>query len=218
MRRSTLTVEQAKALVRYDLGAVDAADAEFVTFEPGEVLLREGMPMESLLLVTRGTAKVCVAADSGRDLALCRYVSEGILGDVELMTDSLTATTTVIAMTPFDCVALPYRKYARILRQDVAFLNRVGRELALKLTRSSQSYALSALHAGEERLCGYILQTASRSVFRETLTEVSAALGLSYRHLLRLLKKLCQEGTLEKAEGGYRIRDANALRVKARQE
>ncbi len=51
----------------------------------------------------------------------------------------------------------------------------------------------------------YILQNSHRSLFRDTLTDVSCSVGMSYRHMFRLLGQLCEEGILEKRESGYCI-------------
>jgi len=67
------------------------------------------------------------------------------------------------------------------------------------------------LQSLETRLSAYIMQTASDGEFRETLTEVALMLGCSYRHLLRSLNKLCQQGVLSKEESGYHVVNSTRL-------
>lgn len=99
-------------LAGYFITEIDLSDAAVLRFLPGEMILCEGMPMEYLLLVISGKAKVCSTSANGKDLLLCYYISEGIIGDVELMTNNHIASTTVSAITEFLCIGLPYVKYA----------------------------------------------------------------------------------------------------------
>lgn len=208
MEKSSLGPEHVTKLTAY---GISPDHAFCVTYRSGETILKEGMPIEHLLVVIDGTAKVCASAANGRDLLLCYYVSDGILGDVELMTGVYEATTTIIAITGFQCIALPLRMYSSDLKDNTAFLNYAGKELALKLLHSSHNYICTALHSGEERLCAYILQASHSRVFSETLTDVACLIGISYRHLFRILNQLCDNGVLEKAANGYRIVDEDGL-------
>jgi len=121
------------------------------------------------------------------------------------------AAATINAVTEFLCVGLPYAKYADVLKGSLSFVNRVGRELALKLLRSSANGAVTALHSGEERLCAYLSAAAQDGLFSETLTDAARSIGISYRHMLRILNRLRTEGVLEKEAGGYRIADRGEL-------
>lgn len=174
-------------------------------FQPGEMVLREGMPITWLALIVSGKAKVCAASPNGKNLVLCYYVSDGVIGDIEFMAGLETATANLIAVTDFECIAIPCREHAKDLRTNVTFLNKLGNELSRKLVRSSNNFVSAALYSGEERLCSYILQTSHNNIFNDVLTEVSGSIGMSYRHIFRLLSSLCEEGVLEKRESGYHI-------------
>lgn len=202
MLKSPLKREHLDKLSEYDIFP-DHAICQY--YQPGETILREGASMEQLLIVMTGTAKICATASNGRDLVLCYYLSEGLVGDIELMTDDYEAATTIIAITDFECIALPYRIYAAGLKSNLTFLNKMGRMLSVKLLQSSKSFVSTALHSGEERLCSYILQASHNDVFSESLTDVAGLIGISYRHLFRILNQLCNKGVLVKTSSGYRI-------------
>ena len=205
MQKDPLRKEHLNKLAEYGIGNMAMDACVCLKYEAGETVLQEGMPIPYLLIVAAGKAKVCSVAKNGRDLVLCYYVSEGILGDIELMMGTCVSTTGVIAVTDFECIGLPFQKYAADLKNDLAFLNRLGQELSAKLLRSSKNYVSAALYSGEERLCAYILQTSHHGVFRDALTDVSRSTGMSYRHLFRLLNRLCVDGLLEKRNDGYLI-------------
>lgn len=211
MQKEPLEEEHIRRLASYFITDMDLRDSVVLRFRPGETILREGMPMKYLLFVISGKAKVCSATANGKDLLLCYYISEGIIGDIELMTDMHIASTTVNAITEFLCIGLPYTEYSDALKANLSFVNRVGRELSIKLLRNSKNSVITALHSGEERLCAYILLTAQESVFSETLTDAARSIGVSYRHMLRILSRLCSEGIMLKEIDGYRIVDRTEL-------
>ena len=130
MRREPLNAAHAQRLARCGIVGLDHGGARLVRFSPGETLLREGMPIEELLIIVSGRAKVSAAAANGRDLLLCYYVSDGILGDVELLTGARDAVTTVRAITEFVCIGLPYAAYADTLLSQLPFVRHVARGLA----------------------------------------------------------------------------------------
>lgn len=127
------------------------------------------------------------------------------------MTRQLNATCSVKAVTDFECIAVSYQNCLAELKTNLVLLNKLGTELAEKLTTSSDNFTSTALCTGEQRLCAYILQNSHRGLFRDTLTDVSCSVGMSYRHMFRLLGQLCEEGILEKRESGYYIKNQEEL-------
>lgn len=83
--------------------------------------------------------------------------------------------------------------------------------MAVKLLRNSKNSVITALHSCEERLCAYILLTEREGFFLENLTDVARSIGASYRHMLRMLSRLCSEGILRKERDVYRIIDREEL-------
>jgi CRP/FNR family transcriptional regulator, putaive post-exponential-phase nitrogen-starvation regulator len=196
-----------------DCGLDPAAlrDLTLLRFAPGEFIVREGVPIAYLLFVVSGRAKACLTSAGGGDLILCYYVSEGILGDAELMLDSRPAISTTIAVTEFTCVGVPLTQNAETLKSNLAFVNRVGAELSRKLVRSSHSYLSDALHTARQRLCRYLLDAAQGDAVPGPMTDAAAAIGISYRHLMRLLRQLCDEGILSRTRRNCRILRRDAL-------
>ncbi len=211
MQSSRLKKEHIKKLEEYGISNMNLNAGLCQRYKPGEAIYHEGMPISSLLIVVKGRAKVCTTAKNGKDLVLCYYISDGIMGDIEMMTNATTAASSVMAITEFECIALPYKNYAPDLKNNLAFLNKLGRELSNKLLISSKNYVFTALHSGEERLCSYILESSHHNVFRDVLTDVSSSTGMSYRHMFRLLNQLCADKILDKKDNGYLIIDREEL-------
>ncbi len=215
MQKQKLPAAYAAPLAEYGLSGVDLSGASLILYEPGEWFFREGRQIESLCVILSGKAKVCVGAADGRSLLLCYYVSEGIVGDVELMTGKREAISSMQAVTPLTCAAFPLALYAQVLRAHLPFVLRVGAGLAEKLEARVKSSAEIILRPFEARLCAYLLQSAQGGMFSERLTDVSEQLGVSYRHLLRMLRQLVEAGVLEKRRGGYAVADERALQERA---
>ena len=211
MKSSQLKKEHFNKLEGYGISNMILDAGLCLKFEAGEIILHEGMAILYLLIAVKGKAKVCTIAKNGKDLALCYYISHGLIGDIELMTNTSIASSSVIAMTDFECIALPYKNYAADLKNNLTFLNRLGSELSVKLIRSSKDYVSTALCSGEERLCSYILESSNNDVFNEVLADVSSSIGMSYRHMFRLLNQLCMDRVLDKKDYGYLIIDRHEL-------
>lgn len=211
MKRLPLKKEHTACLAEYGLQNMPLSACCCLRFAAGEEVLREGQPIGWLSIIVDGNAKVCRTAPNGKSLILCYNISRGMIGEIELMTRQMNATCSVKAVTDFECVAVTYQNCLAELKTNLVFLNKLGTELAEKLTASSDSFTSIALCTGEQRLCAYLIQNSHRGLFRDTLTDVSCSVGMSYRHMFRLLGQLCKEGILEKRESGYFILDQGEL-------
>ena len=205
------------ALEQCGLSEGDLNGCRAMCYAPAEAVLQQGLPMHALYLVTAGTAVVQVQMGSGKILTLCKHGSGDILGDVEFMTERTAATTTVLAEACLRCVEIPLPENKSALKANAPFLNQVGRTLAEKLLHRGNAQTVTALAPAEARLCSYILQTAQNGIFREPLAETARMLGISYRHIFRLLHALCTGGLLEHRTNGYCILQPELLALRAEQ-
>lgn len=206
------TTEETNATLKeygLDLGSIQ--DCALCRFSSGEVLLNQGIPVEHLFIVLQGKVKVCMLAANGKVLTLCYYITSGILGDVELVQSDKCASATSIAVVPSNCIRIPLNLNQGYLMNNITFMNRVARGLSTKLLNSSNAHLTSALYSGEERLCSYILMSEHNGMFTEILSDVSKSIGISYRHLFRMLNSMCQSGVLEKRESGFMVLDRQYL-------
>jgi len=215
MQNHPLTPADAALLSGYGLAPADYPSAIRRTYGQNEYLSREGEPLRHLYILTSGKLKVLMNLSDGKQLLLAYFMSRGIIGDIELMCDVRANQATLQAVTPLSCIAIPLKEYREKLRANLAFINHIGKELAEKLQQRAINGAITTLQPLETRLCAYILQTEIENRFEETLTEVAAMVGGSYRHLLRCLEKLCADGVLQKQEKSYRIANRQLLQAKS---
>lgn len=211
MERLPFQTEYLSWLAKYGLQDVPRADCCRLRFEPGECIIREGDPLLWLGIVIRGRSKVCRTAANGKNLILCFYVSDGTIGEIELLAGKEYATATMLAISTFECVAVDYRFCLKELGTNAVFLRQLGNEMAQKMIRNDDNLLSCALCTGEQRLCSYILQNSNRGMFMDVLTDTSCSIGVSYRHLLRMLNQLCADHVLEKQKSGFYVLDYDAL-------
>ena len=180
-------------------------------FSSGETIFAQGVEYKYIMIVVSGKAKVCTSAPSGKDLVLAYYLSSGLIGDVELMSDTTYATASVITLSAFECIIVPFQDNQDSMFQNLTFMTTLAKGLSENLISSSYNYTSNALYSGEQRLCTYILQGAYKNYFFDNLTDVAATIGISYRHLLRLLNKLCDDAILKREKRRFQILDKEQL-------
>ena len=214
MQKQKLPAQYYPVLAEYGLGWLDPSSAVLIRYDRCEWMLLAEQEINYLYIMLSGKAKVCMSDESGRTLLVCYYVSEGIMGDIELMMGRREAISSVQAVTPVVCICLPLQTYSEAMLSHLPFVLRVAKGLSVKLHASVASTTEIILRPFEARLCAYVLQSAQGGVFSERLIDVAEQLGVSYRHLLRALKSLCEEGILEKRKDGYHVIKEKALQEK----
>lgn len=219
MRNKPLTQVHIAKLTEYGLDNAFLKACRHLHFEAGETVIREGATVTYCAIVLCGRAKVCRTSLNGRNLVLCYYISEGLIGEVELMSGIHQASASVIAITDFECLMIPYDTNSVQLKENTTFMSWMSSQIAHKLINSTDNLVAAALCSGEERLCAYILKASHHALLSDVLADISCSIGISYRHMFRILNRLCEERILEKRANGYYIlkpeelarRAANAL-------
>ena len=212
MQKKALTVKQEQILTEWNLAKDNLRGCEVWQFEQREVTITQGALLDRLLFVIVGKAKVCTLADNGKNLVLAYYISDGIIGDMEFAMRKDEAATTMVALSDFQCIAVPILPNEVYLRQNSHFINTMAKGLAEKLQLSSENFLSAAFYPGKQRLCDYILQSAYKNFFTDNLTDVAATIGMSYRHMFRLLNDLITSNVLKKIGNSYEIIQPDQLR------
>lgn len=187
------------------------------TFPFGKKLMKQADLCENLFIVLNGKAKVGKASSNGKDLILCFYISEGLMGDMELFSKTHEVYSSVTVVDELTCIQIPLKENEGYLMHNLEFVRTAAFELSKKLHASAENVIESTLYTAEVRLCRYILDAEERGTFRDIMKDVASSVGVSYRHLYRMMAKLCDEGVLEKKESGYKILDYSSLKAKGRE-
>ncbi|HEX3021200.1 MAG TPA: cyclic nucleotide-binding domain-containing protein, partial [Lachnospiraceae bacterium] len=185
-------------------------ELELVRFQQGEYLCRVGDDREYFSILVDGRAKVFTTVASGKTLLYSFYQDFGYIGDVELMMNK-PFVAYIECLTQTYCIRISLKKYEGKLLEDTKFMRSVSQQLADKLDHISSNSCSNLLIPLENRLAGYIITVTTEDIFTENLTHLADHLGVSYRHLLRIMRLFCDKGYLGKSSNGYRILDLEML-------
>lgn len=206
-------IEKAK---RFGYTALEKYDPLIHVYEPGEFVCQESKTVTHLLLVLQGNAKVLNSLENGKQLLCCFYEPGSFMGDIELLMEEFDAVSSVQAITTFICLAIPITQNKKTIYEDLKFMQQISKGVAGKFKRTTKNFTHIILYPLEVRLCSYIDTCVKDDLFSEKLTEVSEVLGTSYRHLLRSLNSLIEDGILQKEKQGYRIINRKELSARSK--
>lgn len=211
----TLTESDRNVMRQYGLAPEKLNGCLICIYSFGEKIVSEGEASGRLFIVTQGKAKVGVTAPNGKDLILCFYFSDGLMGELEMFLGAESDAASVTAAGILRCISIPIASNYEYLDSNLAFTKIAASELAKKLRCSANSVVESTLYPADIRLCRYILAASDGGYFRDIMTDVAYSVGTSYRHLYRVMGTLCEEGILEKTDAGYKIIDGEGLERRA---
>lgn len=208
MREIGFPAEGEELLRRYGIKKEQVSP---VQFNKGESVLEQGFPVRALYFIVSGSARIQTYSADGKMLSFGTAGSGSALGDMELLMGLENSCNTVMALTKLVCLALPYTSAARLAKTNPALSYQLGHNAALLWWYRNNNYVSAFTMDAQTRLCAYLLENAPDGVIRIPLTEINFAVSTSYRHLLRLIRGLVEEGILAKEGRNYRILDAAEL-------
>jgi CRP-like cAMP-binding protein len=192
----------------------DLRDAlHLMQFEPGQFIIREGDPVENLVFLVEGKAKVFKLMENGTSLLIRFFHPLEILGDVELFAYDRWLND-VQALTETVCLGLSMESVKRAIDRNGPFLRYLCGSLARKLAGFNATSAINLRYPVENRLASYLLALGERGrdegrlaaeYGTEDMGELADIIGASYRQLSRVIAKLKAEGILEEGRGRVRV-------------
>lgn len=204
-KRSQLSEVHYQIIRKYGLEPEKLKNCIVCSYDFGDLVVKEDREIDYLFLIIEGRAKVGVAAPNGKNLIICFYISDGLIGEVEYYSNTNIGCTTVTALGKLDCVAIPAAENRSYLNNNLEFSRIAATALADKLARQTINVVENTLYSAKTRLCRYILDVSVNNYFRDIMMDVAYSVGVSYRHLYRMMSQLCDEGIIEKDVVGYHI-------------
>ena len=201
-------------LKRYNLEHIfDPCDMDHIfiaEFDRGEYVTRAGVQPAYLFIFLTGRAKVLPLSKDGKQ-ALLDYLNPGeVCGDLELLMNLSEIKKSYYDVKMFQsgkCIAIPIRYVQQVLTSRAQFLLYICTKTMEKLDVSSRGLSKSLVYDAKSRTLGYIdeRRAANNDVITFKPTEVALKLGISYRHMCRILDELVAEGYVEKTPGGLKV-------------
>lgn len=182
-----------------------------IRWSKGEYIVHEEDCLNRIYIVTRGRLQVFRSLSNGKTFIYQIYRPGDVVGDIEFFLQRPAAAS---VLSTEESYTLSYamediRRNEKLHRQSLELL---GRSLAHKLFESSHYSADASSFGAKTRLAAYFLSHRDPGDQAASLRELAPFLGISYRHLGRLIKIFTQKGLVEKHRGrGFRLVDPEAL-------
>ncbi|HGH7176329.1 TPA: Crp/Fnr family transcriptional regulator [Bacillus wiedmannii] len=193
---------------------IDTAYFQVNHFDKGKFICNIDDAMDRLYFVVKGKVKVYTITPEGKKLIL-RFINPlAVVGDIELIQNS-KAHNVVEACSEVIAISISHAVIRNKLLHDPIFMNFLLENIANTLKISTRFTALNLLYPVEVRVASYLLSISTDSygnMYKEDLdvTSVSSIadfIGVSYRHVIRVLQKFYKEKLIEKKNGVIVIKD-----------
>lgn len=202
---------------------LDDYKAYFRVFRAGkrEQIFGKAKERQEIYILLSGRVKVYTILRNGRQLLLDYYDDMDLFGEYILseLPDYSNTHFYTETITEVMGVALYVTPVKEMLMNDVKFLRFYLRCLQLRFWQLGSAQPMNVLNSSGQNVAGYIwsklsLQKDYRNrpfYFKENLREVSEIMGISYRHLHRVLHKMVEQGILKRTGRGYLVTDVDGL-------
>ena len=108
--------------------------AKAVTYQPGNILFREGSQADTCFLLEEGTVEISKNLTKGKRLNLGLTQAGEYLGEIAMLSGQ-PRSATATARTEVQAVAFQRNQFVRLLRQQNPFATRLSLELCSLLSR-----------------------------------------------------------------------------------
>ncbi|MDI6676885.1 Crp/Fnr family transcriptional regulator [Bacillus wiedmannii] len=193
---------------------IDTSYFQVNHFDKGKFICNIDDAMDRLYFVVKGKVKVYTITPEGKKLIL-RFINPlAVVGDIELIQNS-KAHNVVEACSDVIAISISHAVIRNKLLHDPIFMNFLLENIANTLKISTRFTALNLLYPVEVRVASYLLSISTDSngnMYKKDLDATSISsiadfIGVSYRHVIRVLQKFYKEKLIEKRNGVIVIKD-----------
>jgi len=152
----------------------------------------------------KGEMQAHVLSENGKQM-LVRHCDDFIfIGDMELL-QCVKNFRVIETVTACVFLSIDFNRYRDVLLSDRKFLLYLCRGLADKLNVFEEVQFRNRSVSAKEKVIAYILEKSKNGIFKEKITKMCDRVGVSYRHIYRIIDELMEEGLLERTNEGYHI-------------
>ncbi|WP_025701440.1 Crp/Fnr family transcriptional regulator [Paenibacillus forsythiae] len=193
-------------------------------FDQGELICSQGELPQFLYVLVKGKIKVYTTSAEGKILIISFKTPIEVIGEIEYI-QQIPLINTVEAVSPVYMIGVPYRMLEKYGADYPPLLNFLLGIITRKFYVKSNYLSFNLMHPVEVRLASYLLSVSYDDSGSEIpgqlnsfrLTDVANFIGTSYRHLNRIIQKLCEEGLIERRKGFILVKDKEGLSALANQ-
>ncbi|WP_454189849.1 Crp/Fnr family transcriptional regulator [Paenibacillus sp. Marseille-Q7038] len=201
----------------------DLNKIQLCSFAKGENMISAGEPLKEMLFLVEGKVKIYTMTSEDKRLIIRFQKTPAILGDIEFANEE-AAMNSVAASTECTALRISYKNLKEIIGDNPSFLLLLLKSIAQKFRTKTNFTTFLVLYPVEVRFASYLLSISTDSygnLFQEemknsSLIEIADTIGTSYRHLNRVIQKLCDQQIIERIHGNLHIKNINKLRKLAK--
>lgn len=172
------------------------ANTRLVFYPAGEMLMQTGDVIEQMLFLVEGTLRVYSLSENGKLGIVALAEPPQMLGDIEHIR-GVNALHSVMADTDATLIAIPIADVHKHLSSNIAFYRMICNNLVEKLYKTSGEYSRALLYPAKNRFARYLLDRMDdKCLVRFSSGEAAQNLGITARHMSRLISELEREGIL----------------------
>lgn len=228
-----MTAEEAASLLAGTrlFGDVDADTLKLLgqrsttrSFQPGQLVFREGDPGDALFVVAEGVVRLLGSSEDGDETAFATLAAPQVFGELALV-DGRPRAATAQAVEPTTLLVLRRAELREVLRTAAGLVEALLRLLGDRLRRTDEYAADLVLLDLPGRVAGLLLDLAEQRGEPDgdhlaldldlAQSELAEAVGGSPPSVNRILRSFESRGFVEIAGGTIRIVRADLLRRRA---
>jgi CRP-like cAMP-binding protein len=187
------------------------------SFEPRNVVLEAGQPINQVYFPLHGAASLVVFMHDGEMAAVCTVGNEGILG-LPLLHGSEQSDVTAMFHTPAEAMIMTAADFQAEVARGGALRKAVQQYAQGFLNHTCRLAACSRLHPVEQRFCRWMLMTHDRvgqDVVPVTQELAAAMLGVRRATVNLVARALERSGLIEHRRGLITVVDRKGLEVRS---
>ncbi|MGN7403391.1 Crp/Fnr family transcriptional regulator [Cytobacillus praedii] len=181
-------------------------------YRQDEIILLEGLELESLFFLVEGKVKITSSVETGKSLLL-RFVQPlSIIGDIELIRH-VPVQSQVKAVNGCLLIGLHVDYIKQHEMNNPKFLHTLLEHVSYKLQTCTTASRVNLLASVENKFASYLMSTTSPEpdnffgieIKTSNIKEIADLLGTTYRHLNRVIYSLSQKKIIERNKNSIRI-------------
>lgn len=184
------------------------------TFRKDEYVVRAGYRPHGISVLISGKVQVMPLSEDGTEIILNYLYPLDVIGDMEILLDS-GYIHSVRASVKTAALFLPLSVVAELMDDSPPFLRFMLRAMNAKVMIVSRYSSNSRLYGLKCSFCRFLYEQKLRlnsDLIPILMKQVAIYIGVSERHLRRIVQELEEAGLIEKLPRQIRILNSEALR------
>lgn len=178
-------------------------DVNLIKCFKNEIIIHEGDEIDALYFLIKGKCRVTSTSPKGKLIVINTIIAPDLVGEIEFISNDDSFLVETIEESIL--IVLPFNKCKDQLLKDNNFLFHLCELLSYK--ERSQAIRLSQISSVplKNRLALFLIENQTNNIINLKKTIIAESLGVSYRHLEKVMNDFVNEKILKKDKLIYTI-------------